>query len=293
MKYKASLYLIQPLTNLHAGSGDTTYGIVDREVQRDPVTGYPVIHSSSLKGALRELFAHHLNGNGSGNGHAHETVETVFGRYIKNQKENNVPFSGKYVFFEAKLLALPVRSNKRPFFLAVSPCTLTDFFDTLTAFGIEAGELQVKFEAVRNSSLFGSLSKPLVRGDTDTHELIVEDFEDFQVNDNNDWKEFLKTMHEKKLLGEHVILFGDAHFAQLCQQLPVIARNNLENGISTNLWYEEVVPRFSRFYTVILGPDGDTTFEDNFPENRIVQIGGNATVGYGQCKFQRVSLVEN
>ena len=43
-------------TNLHAGSGDANYGIIDKLVQREPATNRPIIHSSSLKGALREYF---------------------------------------------------------------------------------------------------------------------------------------------------------------------------------------------------------------------------------------------
>ena len=49
-------YFIQCITNLHVGSGDANYGIVDKLVQRDTVYNYPTIHASSLKGALREHF---------------------------------------------------------------------------------------------------------------------------------------------------------------------------------------------------------------------------------------------
>jgi CRISPR-associated protein Cmr4 len=45
----AKAYLIQCITNLHVGSGDATYGIVDKLVQRDAVYSYPTIHSSSLE----------------------------------------------------------------------------------------------------------------------------------------------------------------------------------------------------------------------------------------------------
>lgn len=42
------------LTNLHVGSGEANFNIVDREVETDPVTGLPIIHASGLKGALRD-----------------------------------------------------------------------------------------------------------------------------------------------------------------------------------------------------------------------------------------------
>ena len=48
--------MIETLTNMHVGSGDTHFGIVDNLIQRSPVTKVPVIHSSGLKGSLREYF---------------------------------------------------------------------------------------------------------------------------------------------------------------------------------------------------------------------------------------------
>ena len=49
----ANIYLLECLTNLHVGSGEVNYNIVDNEVERDVVTNYPTINSSGVKGALR------------------------------------------------------------------------------------------------------------------------------------------------------------------------------------------------------------------------------------------------
>lgn len=54
--YTNKAYIIKTKTNLHAGSGDTNFGVVDNEVQRDSITNLPVINSSSLKGAVRDHF---------------------------------------------------------------------------------------------------------------------------------------------------------------------------------------------------------------------------------------------
>jgi CRISPR-associated protein Cmr4 len=65
----------------------------------------------------------------------------------------------------------------------------------------------------------------------------------------------------------------------------------LDNGESQNLWYEEFVPRESVFGIIILSPDKDGMF-DTFKEklhNKVVQLGGNATVGYGLCLFTYIS----
>jgi CRISPR-associated protein Cmr4 len=47
--YNNKAYIIKTKTNLHVGSGDINFGIVDNEVQRDTITNLPVINASSLK----------------------------------------------------------------------------------------------------------------------------------------------------------------------------------------------------------------------------------------------------
>lgn len=82
---------------------------------------------------------------------------------------------------------------------------------------------------------------------------------------------------------------SDKDFIDLCSDdnLPIIARNVLENGESKNLWYEQVVPAEAVFYTLIDDTlDKESTLAKKISEeNAIVQIGANATIGYGYCKF--------
>ena len=94
----------------------------------------------------------------------------------------------------------------------------------------------------------------------------------------------------KKALGiqkEVVFSKSDALFIDLCSDdnLPIIARNVLDNGESKNLWYEQVVPAETVFYTLI-DSKSDTTLTKKIGDiNAVVQIGANATIGYGYCKF--------
>jgi CRISPR-associated protein Cmr4 len=71
------------------------------------------------------------------------------------------------------------------------------------------------------------------------------------------------------------------------EDLPVIARNHLDNGESKNLWYEEFVPHQSVFAFVVQVPQDDSHIIEfqNALNNKVVQIGANSTVGYGYCKF--------
>ena len=73
------------------------------------------------------------------------------------------------------------------------------------------------------------------------------------------------------------------------EQLPVIARNKLEDGKSENLWYEEVVPAESRFVFYV-SYDDDEIFEkfDKIIQNELIQIGANGSIGYGFCKITKV-----
>lgn len=73
--------------------------------------------------------------------------------------------------------------------------------------------------------------------------------------------------------------------------LPVIARNQLDNGESKNLWYEQVMPRESQFYFRILYPDNKSTEFEKFRKivtSNMVQIGANASIGYGFCKIELI-----
>ena len=75
------------------------------------------------------------------------------------------------------------------------------------------------------------------------------------------------------------------------KQLPVIPRNHLENGISKNLWYEEIIPRETRFYfiTMVEKKCKNEQFEAYLTDN-IIQIGANATIGYGYSKISSLSI---
>lgn len=80
---------------------------------------------------------------------------------------------------------------------------------------------------------------------------------------------------------------GDT-FTTYCNDdaLPIIARNCLENGESTNLWYEQVLPSLSVLATVIVTKKSG---QMDLLNEKIVQIGANATIGYGYCKFVKIN----
>ena len=131
---KANLYTIKTLTNLHVGSGDINFDIIDNQVQKDKCL--PIIHSSSLKGALREHFS--KRGNGFTN--------FIFG-------DENDKKEGAISFFESKLLIRPVRSNTRAYFNATTPDIIKELIETIETFDIDykkLDELKSFYDEVKN-----------------------------------------------------------------------------------------------------------------------------------------------
>ncbi len=94
MKTKA--FKIKCLTNLHVGDGDVNFNIIDNEVERDPVTGYPTINSSGVKGALRAFLT---NNN---------KVEEFFGKPNSKSEDST---GGRIKILSANLGARAMRSS--------------------------------------------------------------------------------------------------------------------------------------------------------------------------------------
>jgi len=269
--YKAASHLIHCKTNLHAGSGDTKYGIIDKMVQRDTITTLPCIYASSLKGALREYFE-----EGPEKATLAPLADNIFGRKVRTENESTDNSKGNTIFHEAQLIGFPLRSNTKPYFIATSKFILRQFIDKASLFGLDfpglSGEIDNLPEAEENAPLTLGARIP---------GLIVEDYE----NVNNHMAVITGL---QALLGMDIILMHENDFTDAASDynLPVIARNNLENGESKNLWYEQIVPHQTRFvfYTVSIGED---KFSSNI-ESKTVQIGANSSLGYGYCKISKI-----
>lgn len=272
--YSQSLFVVTTLTNLHAGSGKNNYGVIDNLVQRDVLTSWPTIHASSLKGALRQYCFDTLKNENKAK------ITHIFGADT-NEGENSQ--GGAYVFLPAQLLSIPVRSDVRPFFRATCPKVIGELIETADSFGVDlpAGPVLEQFR----ESLSGDAihSDPSLETETPYIEAL-----DLQAK----YKSMEGLVQLEPLLGDNLVLLSDERFSELVddENLPIIARNNLENGISRNLWYEQIVPRQSRFFTLILAPKGDPhqAFFNQHLQEQAVQVGANASIGYGFCTFKKI-----
>lgn len=133
---KTHVFLITAKTNLHVGNeSGGEFTIIDKAIQRDPLTGLPCINSSSLKGAIKEYCVHSSEWKGD--------TKKIFGSDVDgNGKVKADSQKGSAVFFDAKLLYLPQQggdatNNNALFHYATSQKTQQMMADRVRLFGVE------------------------------------------------------------------------------------------------------------------------------------------------------------
>ncbi|SFV51948.1 CRISPR-associated RAMP Cmr4 [hydrothermal vent metagenome] len=267
--YNHKLYIIECKTPLHVGSGETNFGIIDNKIQRDPLTTYPTIHASSLKGALREYCSFR---------HPKEDGERFLPYIFGNEEQ-----SGAIRFTQAYLLSLPFRAENNPYYMCTSPEAIAQLLDTLQTFSLPQIEALKEVAAYNGEEIVVS-----------TEDTTIEDIR-AKKSDAFDFETL------EKIIGSPLAIVPNEKFRELLEDLPVIARNQLENGGSKNLWYEEILPRKSKLFTLISEPtylnDKDEKrlqnaferFHDYLCDENTIHIGANASVGYGVTTFKELS----
>jgi CRISPR-associated protein Cmr4 len=240
------------------GSGDVNYNVIDLEVERDPVLGEPTMNSSGVKGALRDYCEKNLGIDG----------EDVFGSKPDGEKP------GRCNFFSGDLLARPVRVSEgnRAYVLATTPDLLRHVQDKMNAFGL-IDLFNVKVPEVNKASV-------LYAGNS------IQEVEGRKISNNQ--------LNDTSFVERVTWLLGTNNWVIMNSQtlreyeLPVIAHNVLEDGISKNLWYEEVVPHKSVFGLIVQDTD-DNLFQNMMGESpSTVQFGAGASTGYGFTKMERM-----
>lgn len=268
--YEHKFFLIENLTPMHVGSGEANFGIVDNLVQRDVLTDYPTIHASSLKGALKEFFKEGIG-----------VEKTGFIKYIFGEEGKEQTYPGNVRFFESYLLALPLRAQKVPYVMALSKNSLMQLVGMMKNMKKEYRKL---IDFVQDLD------------ETKTYANIDTEVEDCNIEANTNMQVLQELLEE-----EHIAILPEELFKEYLKELPVIARNQLENGVSKNLFYEEVVPRKSRFFTLFSFPtilngydekdiaNYTKEFLDTITQTELLpHIGANASIGYGVCRFKEI-----
>ena len=255
---KTFLYQIDCLTNLHVGSGDVNFNIVDKEVERDPVTGYPMIHASGVKGAIRDYCVEKKV--------PQTDINTIFGAPGGAQSAGA---DGDFKFLDAYMLYRTMRaSGSKPSVYVTTEEALKHYDNDITQFNCKPQNYQAP---VYNFN-FGN-------------DAFVSSVADMKVEGEN-------TKHDPQLALDIVLGTKEYAVAKTMEpyDLPVVARNNLDPN-KRNLWYEEFVPYGTRFFFFVLTPDKYTVtdVERIVPDGSIIQFGGNASIGCGYCKVSRLA----
>ena len=284
------LYFIQTLSSLHIGTGQGADDI-DLPVSRDPVTGYPDIPGSGLKGVLRDELK--------------QADRALTDAALGAEDAQGNDAASAVSFGDGRLVCLPVKSLHGTFAWLASSESLRLLGRALDRCGItKPGDVP----ALPRCSI-ALTDESALSGDRNT--VVLNEFSlstaDDQTAAVTAWAEWLgsRLFTETADLNAFTARFGvveSSVFDFLCEAaLPVAARNRIgPNGIveAGALWYEEYVPAEAIFAGVLTAQHGLGRHSIHkapallahvagATSERFLQLGGKATTGRG---FVRLSF---
>lgn len=277
-------YLLRPFTNLHVGSGDTNFGVIDKLIERDPTTGFPCINSSGLRGAIKQHLAPLV---------PNDKIKRIFGSTADVNKGSKASDKdtgqGECFFLSAQLLALPVRTDKTPFVLATSPALLSGLMQNYQDVTSLKHSCQIAvaklIELLFNKNLVYEINNKFVGADFGATGLKISQSPTQWLLDT-EIKQIAALFNNSS---HPICIIPDEHMVDLCNDLnlPVIARNSLDDGDSKNLWYEQILPRESLLYFSVNWIKELRDIAESEIIKNAIQIGGNASVGYGFTRIYK------
>ncbi|MEM7375383.1 MAG: type III-B CRISPR module RAMP protein Cmr4 [Bacteroidota bacterium] len=290
-------------TPLHAGSGEGL-GIVDLPIQRERHSLFPKVESSSLKGALREVFEQSTPG---------AKVELAFGP----EEAGKHAHAGALGFSDARLLLFPVKSMRGVFAWISCKKVLETFERHMqvcdSAFSLklppgEPGEnecwalasntLEVDGQILLEEYSFSRKSEidsPVMLGEHPLGQWLLQQG---ISHPDSFWGQ--KLQHD-------IVLLNNTDFADFVNlSCEVITRIKIDNQTGTvakgALFTEEYLPCESLLYSLVMASrvflpklkleqaplrtDQEVMqyFQEGLPQ--LVQLGGNATLGKGLMQMR-------
>ena len=283
---KSMLYVYVE-TPLHAGSG-RALGAVDLPIQREQVTGYPIVQASSLKGRLRaEARARKLS-----------DLEVVFGPETDNASDH----AGALSTGDAKILLFPVRSLVGVFAWTTSVEVLNRFLRDAAMVGIQPGWISpaelARGEAWVNGNTLKAGDKVVVLEEftfTPRQESAVQTIGQWLAR--NALPPETEYQYWRDELPKRLVILPNDDFRDFVTfSTEVVTRVKLNPDTKTvvegALWTEENLPTDTLLYAPLLatpsrapnGPQltGQQVLDEvkNLSLARI-QLGGNETIGRG------------
>ena len=260
---KSIIYILEPITNLHVGNGDINYNIIDNEVEKDPLTNYPMINSSGIKGAFRQFIQDNSKIN------KQDEID-IFGSEPIEQNKDEKKKPGKLKFYSGECLGVTMRNEvgKMPYSLVTTKKMLERFIEMCEV-------MKIKYN-LDVDKLDENKSYKAANGNITVEEIKIDDnLKDVEI------KKLFKQIASNK--ADNLVIMPHDKIKDI--SLPVVARNVLDNGISENIWYEEYVPHHSLFFVCVSCEEDEVLkIFNEAVNNKIVQFGGNASIGYGLTK---------
>jgi len=299
-------------TPLHAGSG-TELGIIDMPIQRERHTDFPKIEASGLKGCIRKAFEETTD---------EDTISLAFG------PESGDAHAGALGFTDARILLFPVKSMKGVFAWITCPKVLDRFNRDLELAGEETkeiSEMPKEKTAPNGCQLFVKDNKIVLEEYTFK---ITKDAKDAKGNGPcSTFAEWLSTNvipvgneynYWREKIKKDIVVLPDDDFRDFVNlSTEVITRTKINNETGTvqsgALFTEEYLPTETVLYSMALAtPIFMEKREDKgiFAQNgkaeeelvmeyftkglpKVIQIGGNATIGKGIVRTNVLGGNEN
>lgn len=282
-------YKLSCIGDMHVGAGSSGFDFIDQLIQRDATTGFPCINGSSLKGALREYTNQLWTGDEGSN-----WITDIFGTDnarggISAGDNSQNSKKGKDGFFSAHLVFLPVRTDKVPYVLCTSPSIIKNMIQSVEMLSSTIPSAISNLKSVVDDLESKDLSSRGISLNL-KHDNAQTDYIGYKIkcDKSNDVVSLLAGYLETP--ETDIAIIDDSAMVELCSDLylPVIARNSLDDGKSINLWYEQYLPRFSVMYFPIIWSSSHKSSMESLFDRSPLQVGGNATVGYGYSKISKL-----
>ncbi|MBF0226756.1 MAG: type III-B CRISPR module RAMP protein Cmr4 [Desulfobacterales bacterium] len=321
MYTKGKLMFFYTESLVHAGAGEGV-GAIDLPIQREKVTNWPIIHSSGIKGAMRDHFEAKKLKN--------DELFIVFGPDSQKKDSNNNPgnpgeHAGSIAFSDAKILLFPVRSLKGTFAYITCPLAITRFYRdilTLKSCGLDLIDNNLKEAITIAINLNDSILLPKIENSADIltvqlnnnrqspKKVILEELM-FNVEYKPEVYSFCKWLKSKWTdspswidIDKRIAVVSDDVFKDFVEfSTEVLTRNRIndETGVAQTgaLWNEECLPREVLLYSMVFASSplkksinnlltdenvlDYITNKPNYTPDRI-WLGGDQTIGRGIIK---------
>lgn len=305
------IYWLHTLSPTHAGIGRGV-GYIDLPIDRDKVTGWPIIRGSGFKG----VWADHYKATEE-NRKTDPMLKAAFGIAGDNNDSN----SGALIPTDAKLVCLPVRSFRGTFAWATSNLCLSLLSRTLKTLKPERLPKEIPAPKEPDEKL-NALGEAWTVGESlvESGGVYLEDLDFKAVTgkpETRNWAKFIgdsvfgEDDQWAKEFQKRFVVLPDSAFDFLCEtgtevHTRVKINDDTKTVVDGALWTEESLPA----ETILMGlvqcervfqKDGNNgaikpeeliaKFATNDPAKPLtLQIGGKATVGRGQvrCVFTEV-----